>query len=166
MITQLCEQAGSFFSTWGLLILVLAVFIIPVFFFNSRHKKEDKMAEEFVNGLKVGDKVRTYSGVYGTILSMKEIRNDKIGVSKIGVLEIGEAGSKATMVVDLFSIYCVVEPTKYVNADGIQKIEEAPEVNVEEAKVEPEAQPIVEPETEKKTSKTKTSKTKKSTSKK
>lgn len=155
MITQLCESGGNFFSSWGLLILMIALLALLFVFSGTRRKKEAKMAEEFVNGLKVGDKIKTYSGIYGTILSLKETPE-----GKVAMIETGERGSKTTMLIDLFAIYCVVAPTQDANAKGIEKMEQVAEEN-NKAKESPEE---VVKEVEK--SDAKVSKTKKTPSKK
>ena len=48
----------------GVVVLLLLVMFIMM---NARNKKESQKVQEQTNSLKVGDKVLTTSGVYGTI---------------------------------------------------------------------------------------------------
>lgn len=133
MLTQLCAGKAGFFETYGMLIIMIALIAILLVFSGSKRKKDARLAEEFVNNLKTGDKIKTYSGIYGTIISLKETPN-----GKIAVIETGEKGTKTTMTIDLFAIYCVVVPTQNVNAKGIEKMEvpvniaEQPETEIEQ----------------------------------
>ena len=111
MITTLLEN-GNFFQSYGLLIIMIALIAIILVFSATRRKKEAKMADEFVNNLKVGDKVKTYSGIYGTVLSLKETPN-----GKIAVIETGERGSKTTMIIKhkrtIVPLCCILFIVKY-----------------------------------------------------
>ena len=131
MLTQLCAAQGGFFETYGLLIIMIALIAILLVFSSSKRKKDARLAEEFVNNLKVGDKIKTYSGIYGTIVSLKETQN-----GKIAVIETGEKETKTTMTIDLFAIYCVVVPTQNANAKGIERMDP---VNVAEQPTTAEA---------------------------
>ena len=118
MLTQLCAEKAGFFETYGLLIIMIAFIAILLVFSSTKRKKDARLAEEFVNNLKVGDKIKTYSGIYGTIVSLKETPN-----GKIAVIETGERDSQTPMTIDLFAIYCVVAPTQNANAKGIERME-------------------------------------------
>jgi len=118
MLSQLCAEQAGFFETYGLLIIMIAFIAILLVFSSTKRKKDARLAEEFVNNLKVGDKIKTYSGIYGTIVSLKETPN-----GKIAVIETGEKDTKTTMTIDLFAIYCVVVPTQNVNAKGIERMD-------------------------------------------
>ena len=60
---------GSFFSSYGLLIILMvamfAIMIIP-------QRRRDKKVKEMLAALKPGDRVRTIGGIYGTISSIKD----------------------------------------------------------------------------------------------
>lgn len=60
---------GSFFSSYGLLIIVMvamfAIMIIP-------QRRRDKKVKEMLAALKPGDRVRTIGGIYGTISSIRD----------------------------------------------------------------------------------------------
>ncbi len=68
---------GSFFSSYGLLIILMvamfAIMIIP-------QRRRDKKVKEMLAALKPGDRVRTIGGIYGTISSIR----DDVGVLAVG----------------------------------------------------------------------------------
>ena len=57
MIGQLLE--GNFFQNYGVLIILIVFLVFMLVFSATRRKKDAKMAEDFANNLKVGDKVKT-----------------------------------------------------------------------------------------------------------
>lgn len=60
---------SSFFSSGGLLIILMiamfAIMIIP-------QRKRDKKIKEMLAAIKVGDRVRTIGGIYGTVSAVKD----------------------------------------------------------------------------------------------
>lgn len=150
MIGQLLE--GNFFQNYGVLIILVVFLVFMLVFSATRRKKDAKMAEDFANNLKVGDKVKTYSGIYGKIISIKDTPS-----GKICVIETGEGKNTSYMAVDVFAIYNIETPVteKKVaeNADNVaenvvpdvapqqeeKQNAEATTVNAEETKAE--AQP-------------------------
>ena len=60
---------GSFFSSYGLLIILMvamfAIMIIP-------QRRRDKKVKEMLAALKPGDRVRTIGVIYGTISSIRD----------------------------------------------------------------------------------------------
>ncbi|MEZ4509730.1 MAG: preprotein translocase subunit YajC [Eubacteriales bacterium] len=60
---------SSFFSSYGLLIVLMvamfAIMIIP-------QRRRDKKVKEMLASLKVGTRVRTIGGIYGTIANIKD----------------------------------------------------------------------------------------------
>lgn len=79
------------------------------------------MAEDFANNLKVGDKIKTYSGVYGKIISIKDTPN-----GKVATIETGEGKNVSYMSVDVYAIYNIETPVqekeKKINTDEKQPI--------------------------------------------
>ncbi len=69
MSTSVTSSIGSFFSSGGLLIIMLiamfAIMIIP-------QRKRDKKIKEMLAAIKVGDRVRTIGGIYGTVSAVKD----------------------------------------------------------------------------------------------
>ena len=69
MSASFTEGLSSFFSSYGLLIVLMvamfAIMIIP-------QRRRDKKVKDMLSSLKAGDRVRTIGGIYGTISSIKE----------------------------------------------------------------------------------------------
>ena len=69
MSTSFTDGFSSFFSSYGILIVLMiamfAVMIIP-------QRRRDKKVKDMLGNLKAGDRVRTIGGIYGTISSIKD----------------------------------------------------------------------------------------------
>ena len=69
MSASVANGAGSFFGSYGILILALvamfAIMIIP-------QRRKDNKIRQMLDSLKPGDRVRTIGGIYGTISSIKD----------------------------------------------------------------------------------------------
>ncbi len=63
------SSLGSFFSGSGMfiimMIVLLLVMIIP-------QRKRDKKIKDMLSSIKVGDRVRTIGGIYGTVTNIKD----------------------------------------------------------------------------------------------
>ena len=57
-----------------IMLCVIVLLAVALFFFNRAARKKNKqLEEERMSSFKVGDKVMTSSGIYGTIVDIKEI---------------------------------------------------------------------------------------------
>ena len=134
----------------GVVVLLLLVMFIMM---NARNKKESQKVQEQTNSLKVGDKVLTTSGVYGTIT---EIKFDD--TRKMVVLETG-GKIKSYMSVDAYAIYTVFKSDAELAREAAAKAEaekkEEPKV-VEEKPAEEAAAEQEKPAAKKRTTKAKT----------
>ena len=69
MSTSFTDGFSSFFSSYGILIVIMiamfAVMIIP-------QRRRDKKVKDMLGNLKAGDRVRTIGGIYGTIGTIKD----------------------------------------------------------------------------------------------
>lgn len=93
---------GSFFSSYGLLIILMvamfAVMIIP-------QRRRDKKVKEMLAALKPGDRVRTIGGIYGTISSIRDdvvvlaVGPDKVKLvfARGAISQVEDAGVENTM---------------------------------------------------------------------
>lgn len=126
--------AGNFWESYGLLI-ILVVALVAMFAWNFyRQKKYQKQEEQMMQELKVGTKVKTYAGVYGTLVGFYETTEGRVAILSLD--------GKNTMEVDFRSIYGV---------DSKQKIEEtAPETSESEQVEEQPKQEEVQEQTEQK----------------
>ncbi len=126
-----------------LLVLVIGIFILNYF----RSKKAKDNMREVVSSLKVGDKVKTYSGFYGTIVEISETTD-----GRVAVLETGEGKNKSYISIDMNAIYAI-DQKKPITFD------ENGNVVVEgETTVETPAEPVVEQPAKKTATKKKTEK--------
>ena len=69
MSSNVMSGVGSFFSSYGLLIILMvamfAIMIIP-------QRRRDKKVKEMLAALKPGDRVRTIGGIYGTVTKVQD----------------------------------------------------------------------------------------------
>ncbi len=59
----------SYLITFAPMILIFVVFY---FFLIRPQKKKDKQVKDMLNALKVGDRICTIGGIYGTIISLRD----------------------------------------------------------------------------------------------
>ena len=81
-------------------VVVLMLIALPIMM-NARNKRETQKIQEQTNSLKVGDKILTTSGVYGTITELKFDDTQKLVVIETG------GQTKSYMTVDAYAIYTV-----------------------------------------------------------
>lgn len=95
-------------------IIALMLIALPILM-NQRNKKETQKIQEQTNSLKVGDKVLTTSGVYGTIT---EIKFDD--TQKMVVIETG-GKNKSYLSVDAYAIYTVFKSEAELKREAEEK---------------------------------------------
>ncbi len=150
-------------------IVVLLLIALPIMM-NARNKRETQKVQEQTNSLKVGDKVLTTSGVYGTIVELKFDDSQKVVVLETG------GKNKSYLSVDAYAIYTVFKSEAELKKEAEAKAEaERKALEEEQAKkeakknkkdkkekVEPqeESAPVVEAKAEEKTAETKEEKPK------
>lgn len=116
----------SFFSKYGLLI-ILVVLLVGMFVWNYfRQKKAIQQEEEMQRAITVGTKVKTYAGVYGTVVNIYETTDGRVAVLSLD--------GKSTMEVDFRSLYAI-DSKKMVDEEPEQVVEE-PAKTVENVVVE------------------------------
>ncbi len=125
------------------ILLALCVVLFVLYFF--RNKKYQQNAENMSNSLKKGDKVKTYSGVYGTIVEIVDNNGERVVT-----IETGTEKNKSYVSFDIRAVYAINEP-KPVETPAVeaQTTNEAPATPVEEkpaevAPVEAPAEVVVE----------------------
>ena len=134
-------------ATQIVLICLIAVLVIayPILI-TRKNKKETQRMTEQTNSLKRGDKVLTTSGVYGTIL---EVRQD--GTSKQVTIETGSGKYKSYMTIDAYAIYQVIKDQPIETAKDVTKSDEKKddkkEDNKEEVKAEVKEEKVEKGET-------------------
>lgn len=164
--------ANDFFATYGMLIVLVVLVAALMLYSFSRKKKEDQYRSELSAKIVPGAKIKTYGGLYGTVVSVIDTTDGKLLVIKTGEgknVSYQKIHINAVYGIDTSEIVTydaegnVVEPNTEVSAQKVEFVEE-PETEVESEK-EVEVKP--EEKTEESTEETpKTTKAKKSTAKK
>lgn len=123
-------------ATQIVLICLIAVLVIayPILI-TRKNKKETQRMTEQTNSLKRGDKVLTTSGVYGTIL---EVRQD--GTSKQVTIETGSGKYKSYMTIDAYAIYQVIKDQPIETAKDVTKSDDKKDDKKEDKKEEVKAE--------------------------
>ena len=107
--------------------ILLGVFVVAIIglmvWQNISNKKRAKEAQEMVNNIKIGDRVKTIGGICGFVAEVNDAENTF-------VLETGMEGKKSYVKFDKAAIY------QTAPANGTQAVEEVKEEKVEEAPVE------------------------------
>jgi len=153
----------SFFnSSWFLIIVLVVAMGLLLLTSFSRRRKEEQYRNELDSKIAKGVKVKTYSGLYGTVVSVKNTTD-----GKIVLIETGEGDKKSYQQLHINAIYGLDESEEMVlDLEGnevpvseLNKVEEpAKEVKTEEVKEEKVEEVKEEAPVEKKKSTRKTTK--------
>lgn len=101
--TLLQTQGGNGGATTWIIMGVLLVVLVVMYIYSSiRRKKYNQEATAMIESLKPGDKVKTYSGIYGTIVSIRETTD-----GKVVTLKTGSDDNFSFISVDTSVIYCM-----------------------------------------------------------
>lgn len=141
--TESGAEAGAASSvTQWILPVVLLVLIIGIFILNYfRSKKNQQSMKDMVESLKVGDSVKTYSGIYGKIIEIVETTD-----GKVAVLETGSENNKGIFSIDINAIYGIDEkkPVVYDAEGNIIEEPAAEEPKAEEVSEETKSEEVKE----------------------
>lgn len=98
--TLLANDNGG--GTWWILLVLLGILVVMYIFSYFRRKKYNEQTTNMLDSLKPGDKIKTYSGIYGTIVSIRETTD-----GKVVTLETGDDKHKSYTSIDSNAIYCI-----------------------------------------------------------
>ena len=121
----------SFFESYGLIIILVLAFALIMVYYYVRNRKFQQSESEFHNSLKVGTKVKTYSGFYGEVAKVTNTTDGKVVTLKLGEGVYIDVDIRALMAVDM--------------KEEVTEEEVKPQVE-EPAKKEPVEEPKDEPE--------------------
>ena len=93
------EGNTSFWGQYGFMIILLVLLVAFMIYSFIRRKKYDGQVQNFVDNLKPGDKVKTYSGFYGKIVSIRETTD-----GKVVLIEMGEGDKKGYIEADINAV--------------------------------------------------------------
>ena len=133
MISNLLTNNGGSSSWWILLVLVAILVIMYIISF-VRRKKYNQQTVDMLESLKPGDKIKTYSGIYGTIVSIRETTD-----GKVVTIETGDEKHKSYTSIDSNAIYCIDKKEDIVydaNGNIVEPAGSAEIANNENDKVE------------------------------
>ncbi len=97
--------ANTGFSNWILPAILLVIVVASLVMGVLRKGKYTQETQNLMSKLTVGVKVKTFAGVYGEIV---EIR-DALDGSKVALIKTGEKGKESFMSIDLASVYAIDE---------------------------------------------------------
>ena len=117
----------SFFQSYGLVIILLVAFAGIMLYYFLRNRKFQQTEFDFQTSLKVGDKVKTYSGFYGTIEKITETTDGKVITLRLGESATVDVDVRALMGID------AKEEIKETPVEEDKKVEETEEVEKVEA---------------------------------
>lgn len=125
-------------SNWIILGLLVVLLVAFIFMSISRKKKEDAFRKDLETKMVPGAKVKTYSGLYGTIISITDTTD-----GKIVLLETGEGKNVSYQSLHINAIYGLdtKQPVRY-DAQGNVILPEEPKT---EDKAEEKTEEVVAP---------------------
>ena len=140
MLNWLLEGNGFDPKTIIMLVIVAVLIVVIVVFYifsSKKRKKQEQDAQDLINAVKPGNKVKTIGGVCGIVV---EVDNEE----NTFVLETGtEASGKSYMKFDRQAIY---QTDAVVEKKEPETSEEVKDDNKDESSVENTAEPVAEVE--------------------
>ena len=138
ILYMLSEEAATTTNnnSWIMLVVLVVIMVAMMALSIIPQKKRQKKAQEMMNGIRVGTKVKTIGGFVGEIKAI----DDAQGLFVIDISE--KADGSVTVCLDKSAIYTVL----IVNSDGNL----APKAEVEKVVAADDAEDAVEAQEEKK----------------
>ncbi|MBQ9481636.1 MAG: preprotein translocase subunit YajC [Clostridia bacterium] len=119
-------SGGGNYTMWILLGVLVVILGVMMFTSSRANKKRQKEAEEKLNGLRVGDRVKTIGGICGIVV---EIDNDE----NTFVLETGMENSGNFIKFDKVAVYQSSHPEDVSVAEPAEPAEVSAEENADAA---------------------------------
>lgn len=66
------QKGGLFSSTWGMVILIVGMFVLMYFLMIRPQNKQRKAEQEMRNSIEIGDQITTIGGIVGKVVSVKD----------------------------------------------------------------------------------------------
>lgn len=88
---------SSFFDQYGLIIMLLVIFAAFMIYYYMRNASYKKQEDQFQKMLKVGDKVKTYSGFYGEVAKITNTTDGIVISLKLGENTVIDVDIRAIM---------------------------------------------------------------------
>ena len=129
MFNLLGAEGGSNVGTIIGLVVLLVLLVLYVGFGIVNRKKNQEQTAKMLNELKAGDKIVTYSGIYGEIVSMRETNMGRVLTIATGDKESGkvsyiEINSSVIMGVDTKEDLILDENGNVIEPEEQEKLKE------------------------------------------
>ena len=129
MFNLLGAEGGSNVGTIIGLVVLLVLLVLYVGFGIVNRKKNQEQTAKMLNELKAGDKIVTYSGIYGEIVSMRETNMGRVLTIATGDKESGkvsyiEINSSVIMGVDTKEDLMLDENGNVIEPEDQEKLKE------------------------------------------
>ena len=133
----------TFFEQYGILIILLVAFAAIMLLYYFRNKKYRQAEADFQTQLKVGDKVKTYSGFYGTVEKLTNTTDGLVVTLRLGENAVVDVDVRALMGIDMKE-EVVDEPATEEEKEETNEVETVETVEAEEPAEEEKGQEVVE----------------------
>ena len=120
----------TFFEQYGILIILLVAFAAIMLLYYLRNKKYRQAEADFQTQLKVGDKVKTYSGFYGTVEKLTNTTDGLVVTLRLGENAVVDVDVRALMGIDMKE-EVVDEPATEEGKEEANEVETAETVETE-----------------------------------
>ncbi|MBP5194208.1 MAG: preprotein translocase subunit YajC [Clostridia bacterium] len=97
------EAPNTSWMTWAVLGVLLVIIVAMMVVSSIRNKKRQQEAEDKLNGMRPGDKVKTIGGICGTIVEVDDETNSF-------VLETGAGDTTSYVRFDKVAVYQIEHP--------------------------------------------------------
>ena len=109
----------SFIESYGLMIALAIILVVMMVMSYIRNKKLRDEANTLIEGLKVGDDVKTYSGLCGKIVAF-----DEVDGTKTAIIKCDKQGYNGVFEIDINAIYSKTGVLPQAQPEVEQPVEE------------------------------------------
>lgn len=127
---------ASDLSAYIIPVIFVAIVVVLLVINFIRKTNYQRNAETMFNGLEVGDKVKTYAGIYGEIVSIRDAKDG----SKVAIIKSGDEEHFSYIEIDIAAVYALDEK------DVVEEVTEEEIVETEVQNTEVEQEQAVEQE--------------------
>ena len=72
LFNLLTANSGDDTMSWVVIVILIAAMVLLMVFSNRAQKKQAQKAQEMINAIRPGNKVKTIGGICGTIVNIKD----------------------------------------------------------------------------------------------
>lgn len=138
---------ASDLSAYAIPAIFVAIVVVLLIITFVRKLNYQKNVDNMFNGLEVGDKVKTYAGIYGEIVSIRDAKDG----SRVAVIKTGDEEHFSYIEIDIASVYALDEKDSEPQQDEEESEEQDQEQVEQTAQEETETQEEVQAENKEET---------------